>query len=481
MILVGSQRGGARNLALHLMKDENDHVNVHEVRGFASDDLMGALNEAYAMSRGTKSEKFLYSLSLNPPEKESVPVKHFESAIDQAEQRLGLNGQPRAIVFHEKEGRRHAHAVWSRIDTENMKAVHIAYDHKKLKTLSRDLFLEHGWKMPRGLTDSRESDPRNFTLADWQQAKRSGKDPRAVKAAIQDAWAISDSRESFGHALQERGFVLARGDRRGHVAVDLAGEVRAIARQAGVKTKDVRARLGDENFLPTVDEAKDQISRKVLPTLQRFQDQLEQQKQAQVSNLKEKKQALINSQRASRQDFFKNLEARCQKEVNERQDRFRKGLGGAWDRLRGEHKKIYQRNEVEAAQALQRDQHEKEAFIQKQLTQRREFTGQVRNTKRVYLEKRQALQKDIKTYEQLRSSPKPDPVMQPDQKGEYLRKRQSSRKEREPIARTQTPSPLTRAPTRQADAKAAHLEKRKSQTAPSPTQDRQPPKPTPER
>jgi hypothetical protein len=41
----------------------------------------------------------------------------FEAAIDMAEQRLGLDGHPRAIVFHEKEGRRHAHAVWSRIDT----------------------------------------------------------------------------------------------------------------------------------------------------------------------------------------------------------------------------------------------------------------------------------------------------------------------------------------------------------------------------
>ena len=30
MILVGSQRGGAKNLALHLMKDENEHVAVHE-------------------------------------------------------------------------------------------------------------------------------------------------------------------------------------------------------------------------------------------------------------------------------------------------------------------------------------------------------------------------------------------------------------------------------------------------------------------
>ena len=48
------------------MKDENEHVDLHELRGFASDNLMGAPNEAYAVSRGTKCRQFLYSLSLNP-------------------------------------------------------------------------------------------------------------------------------------------------------------------------------------------------------------------------------------------------------------------------------------------------------------------------------------------------------------------------------------------------------------------------------
>lgn len=67
MILQGNQRAGARDLALHLLKEENEHVNVHELRGFVSDDLVSALNEAHAISRGTKARQFLYSLSLNPP------------------------------------------------------------------------------------------------------------------------------------------------------------------------------------------------------------------------------------------------------------------------------------------------------------------------------------------------------------------------------------------------------------------------------
>lgn len=105
MILEGNERGGAKNLALHLLKDENDHVTVHEVRGFMSNELLPALNEIYAISRGTKARKFMFSLSLNPPLDVDVSTEDFMRAIERAENDLGLAGQPRAIVFHEKNAR----------------------------------------------------------------------------------------------------------------------------------------------------------------------------------------------------------------------------------------------------------------------------------------------------------------------------------------------------------------------------------------
>ena len=123
MILVGNQRGGAKDLALHLLKQENEHVEVHGVRGFASQNLMAALNEAHAISRATRCKQFLFSLSLNPPKDENVSTETFKQTIDRVEEKLGLTNQPRAIVFHEKNGRRHCHAVWSRIKVDEMKAV----------------------------------------------------------------------------------------------------------------------------------------------------------------------------------------------------------------------------------------------------------------------------------------------------------------------------------------------------------------------
>ncbi|TCS60272.1 hypothetical protein EDD52_11592 [Primorskyibacter sedentarius] len=126
MILKGNERSKGKELAKHLMNaHDNEHVELHDLRGFAADDLAGAMQESEAIARGTRCKKHLFSLSLNPPEHEDVAVEDFEAAIARIENRLGLEGQPRAIVFHEKEGRRHAHAVWSRIDGEEMKAINL--------------------------------------------------------------------------------------------------------------------------------------------------------------------------------------------------------------------------------------------------------------------------------------------------------------------------------------------------------------------
>lgn len=145
MILNGNQRSGGMRLAQHLMNaKDNEHVEIHELRGFVSNDLHGAFKEVQAVALGTRCHEYLFSLSLNPPEKERVPVEVFERTIDRIENKLGLTGQARAIVFHEKEGRRHAHCVWSRIDVNQMKAVNLSLYKAKLTEISRDLYLEHG-------------------------------------------------------------------------------------------------------------------------------------------------------------------------------------------------------------------------------------------------------------------------------------------------------------------------------------------------
>lgn len=262
MILNGNPRGSAEEMAFHLLKDENEIVQIHELRGFVSRDLHGAFNEIYALSRGTKCDEFLYSLSLNPPPYADVPDAEFITAIEEAEKRLNLSGQPRAIVFHEKEGRRHCHVVWSRIDTQTMKARQQSFDKMKLTAYSRELFLEHGWEMPCGLAERGRSDPRNYTHAEHQQAQRVGKHAGQIKEEIQAAWAASDTQAAFEAALAESGYVLARGDKRSFVIIDAHGEIYSLPRVLKLKTKAVRARLGDPEHLPSVDDVLAELAQR---------------------------------------------------------------------------------------------------------------------------------------------------------------------------------------------------------------------------
>lgn len=261
MILNGNQRGYGQELARHLVNtQDNEYVELNELRGFMSHDLAGAFYEVEAISKATRCRQYLYSLSLNPPRDAEATLADFEAAIERAEDRLGLSGQPRAVVFHVKDGRRHAHVVWSRIDAESLKSRQLSHDREKLTALSRELFREHGWTMPKGLQQRGERDPLHYDFAHAKQAGRSGKDPKQIKCEIREAWERSDCKSSFEQALAEQGYVLARGDRRGYVAVDALGEIYSIPRMAGVKTREVRARLGDPALLPSIEEVRQHLA-----------------------------------------------------------------------------------------------------------------------------------------------------------------------------------------------------------------------------
>src|SRR5262245_59141204 len=141
MIIKAKERGDGRQLGHYLLRtDTNEHVEVHSLRGYSSDHLPTALQEIDAVAKGTRAKNCLFSLSLNPPPGERVPVEKFESAIEAVERKLGLEGQPRAVVFHEVDGRRHAHVVFSRIDAERMVAIQLSHYKLKLRDVSKQQF-----------------------------------------------------------------------------------------------------------------------------------------------------------------------------------------------------------------------------------------------------------------------------------------------------------------------------------------------------
>lgn len=393
MIFVGNSRANGQNLARHLMSPENEHVTVQEISGFAGDDLSSAFKEAEATARGTRCQKYLFSLSLNPPASQKVGTETFMQTISQAEERLGLQGQPRAIVFHEKGDRRHCHVVWSRIDSEEMKAIPLSFTKRKLMELSKEIYLEHGWEMPDGFVQPSLRDPKNLTLAEWQQAKRVGQDARELKAIFQACWKQSDDQRSFARALQEHGLALAKGDRRGFVATDLNGEVYAIARFCGVKTKDVRERLGHPEKLPSVSQAKEALARAVLPGVEKLR-QAEARKLAQVKERQEKLLwQMTDKHQGERKSLLDRQEARSSAELKVRQERFNKGLRGLFDRITGAYSRTKKQNELEAYAAIKRDQKERDELVHRHLVEKRDYL----NRQSAHLQKAQRIDQALRS------------------------------------------------------------------------------------
>lgn len=398
MILKGSQRAGAKALSDHLMNDrDNDHVSLLELRGFISDNLSGALSEAYAISKATQCERFMFSLSLNPPTDHIATEHEFLEAADRAEQKLGLTGQPRAIVVHEKEGRRHAHVVWSRIDGDGLKAIHLGRYKLALRDLSRDLYLDHGWELPDGLATYGNKSPLNFTLEEWQQAKRQGVDPREIKQAFQQSWERCDSQIGFKNALEDRGYFLARGDRRGFVALNVDGNVYSIPKWTGLKAKDVRAKLGSPDNLPSVDEARSTIRSKVSSQMRGYISQIKDRQNSDLDPLRDQHRDMVKAHREERQQLQDGQSKRWAEESKMRSDRLNNGLRGLFDRLTGKAKTIQKQNELEARKAAERDQKQRDFMVTEQMKERRSLQREFRKLHRKHRDERSLLRQQIKS------------------------------------------------------------------------------------
>jgi hypothetical protein len=292
-----------------------------------------------------------------------------------------------------------------------MKAIPMNYSKRRLNELAKELYLEHEWDMPKGFISPRFRDPKNFTLDQWQQAKRQGQDPREIKAIFQDCWKRSDNRKAFEASLKEHGYHIARGDRRGYVATDMKGEVYSIPKWAGVKTKAVTAKLGDRESLPSLDEAKETIANTLAPTV----DRLAQEQKAKLEALEKEKEAkakALAEKHAQQRALQKTLqEQRAAKEEQDRNARFNKGLHGLLDRVTGEHSRTQTKNKVEAFQAAKRDEQQRDELIMRRLQKQRDLATAHEQARAKPQAMRDQLRTDLERLEALRNrnrTPEPD-------------------------------------------------------------------------
>ncbi len=262
MIIKGNPGGSVKFWSKHLLRDDtNEKAEVKEISGLLAEDLPSALKEMRAIAAQSRCRgNFMYQANINPRDDEHLTPEQWTEAVDTLEKNLGLEGHQRVVIEHVKHGRQHYHVVWNRVDVETLRVADMGGNWPIHEKTARELEARFG------LTPTPSPDRENATerksaqeLYEIRAAERSGIDPKAMKAELTELWRSAESGKGFAAAIEERGYILAKGDRRDFCVVDKAGNAHSLARRLdGVKAKDVRERMADidRDALPSVADAR---------------------------------------------------------------------------------------------------------------------------------------------------------------------------------------------------------------------------------
>ena len=292
MIIKGGSRAAPGQLAWHLQRrDTNDRVEVLELQSMAPT-LGQAFRDWQIISEGTRGFKGLYHANIDPAKDYTMTREQWQRSVEVLEKELGLEGQPRAVVMHEKYGREHIHVVWARTDIDEMVLRSDSQNYLAHERASLALEDEFGHEHVPGKHAKRDRDkqpefPRaEANQAEWQQGERTGIDPATRKDQITALKQACDNGQTFKTALEEQGYVLANG-RRGFVIVDETGSIHSLGRQIrGMKAAELREFMSgiDRETLPTAAEATElqrQRKEEQPPQQEPQQEKPEQQKDQQ--------------------------------------------------------------------------------------------------------------------------------------------------------------------------------------------------------
>lgn len=244
MVINGHSRSNGAFFSKHLMKaEDNERVEVKEIRGLMAQDVKEAFLEMRMIAAGTGAKNYFYHANLNPREGEHLTPEQWTIAVDTLEKNLGLEGHARFVVEHEKNGRTHQHVIFSRVNPDTMTTVSDSFNYLAHTDTARELeqlFDHEPTRVPPA--------PERDRFKDWEtfRAQESGIDPKEMKAEITALWQQSDSGRAFQAAVEEKGYLLAKGDRRDFILIDQEGDIHSLARWVdSAKAADIRAKMGD--------------------------------------------------------------------------------------------------------------------------------------------------------------------------------------------------------------------------------------------
>ena len=218
------------------------------------------------------------------------------------------------------------------------------------------------------------------------------------------------------------------GDWRGFVAVDYRGEVFAVSKWVGIKTKEVRTCLTDEKNLPSVEEARIRIAKDMTSRLETLSQEQKSVFAARRAQLEKKRQALVRQHQAERQRLTETQQSLGQDKQQEWRSSFNKGIRGLFDRLTGRRKQIEERNEQDAWRVKTYQQQERDELIFEQLETRCTLQARIERLEALKSYRLDELEHDRSRYQAIREQRLEQlEAQRQEQNRDHLQPRQHSR------------------------------------------------------
>jgi hypothetical protein len=152
MIIKGGSRAAPKQLAHLLLREAPGEsfqiLSLHS----GSDDLVRDFVIWQTVSEGTQGKLGLYHAHINPDSRYVLTPQQWKRAADVLEEKLGLQGQWRALVLRSTDGRQRLHAVWSRTDIDTMTLRPDSFNYRAHEQASAQLALEFGHEIVPGKT-----------------------------------------------------------------------------------------------------------------------------------------------------------------------------------------------------------------------------------------------------------------------------------------------------------------------------------------
>jgi hypothetical protein len=263
MIVKGKARSGPAQLAAYLMRaDDGERATILDW-GVDEDGLYRDFMTWHVAGEATRGEKTLYHVQIAPDPRYKMTREEYLRGAEILAEELGMKDQPRRIVLHDGGDKPHAHVVFQRTELDTMTMWDDSFNYVKHERASKRMALEFGHEIVPGKHAKRDREkqpefPRaELTTDEAQQEKRTGLSKADRVAQITALYQSADNGPALKAALEDAGYMLAKGDR-GYVVVDQAGGQSVLTRNTGLKKKELEAFMRGVplDSLPTVEEAK---------------------------------------------------------------------------------------------------------------------------------------------------------------------------------------------------------------------------------